>query len=29
MNEEREQAVRDFAQALTLAVRADNMVELT
>ena len=29
MNEEREQAVRDFAQALTLAVRADNMAELT
>lgn len=29
LNEEREQAVRDFAQALTLAVRADRMAELT
>ena len=29
LNEEREQAVRDFAQALTLAVRADSMAELT
>lgn len=29
MNEEREQGVRDFAQALILAVRADRMAELT
>lgn len=29
MNEEREQAARDFAQALYLALRADQMAELT